>query len=152
MLVNKIQDDLKAALKSGDKTKISALRYLLAEIRNRQIAMYSSQNKSRELTDEEVISAIKFQIKQRQEAIALYRQGKRDALVAKERQETEVLSTYVPQGLSLIELEKIVKEAIAMVKPVGQKDFGKVMGVAMSKTKGRADGSVVAELVKKFLI
>lgn len=151
MLLDKIQTDLKVALKAKDESLVSTLRFLLAEIQNRQIALRGPQGKTRKFGDEDVILAIRLQVKQHKESIEFYQKGKRDDLVAKERQELEYLNKYLPQQLSAPEIEKIAKVVIEQVKPAGPQDFGKVMGVVMGKVKGQAEGNQVAEVVKKLL-
>ena len=145
MLLDKIQKDLILALKAGKKEEVSTLRFLLAEIHNRQIDQKTN------LSDQDVLAAIKMQVKQHQESIILYRQGKRDELVAKERKELEYLSKYLPQQMNAGDLEKIIQETIDQVKPTGPQDFGKVMGAVMGRVKGQADGNQVSSIVKKLL-
>ena len=149
MLQDKIQADLKIALKAKDELRVSTLRLLLSEVHNREIALRKPQGES--LLDEEMVGVIRQQIKQRQEAIEAYREGKRDDLIKKEQAELEILSKYLPQQMSPKELEKIVKETIDEVETSGPGDFGKVMGIVIGKVKGQAEGKVVAEVVKKLL-
>jgi len=155
MLQDKIQADLKIALKAKDELRVSTLRLLLSEVHNREIALHRQlavQGES--LPDEEVVEVIRQQIKQRQEAIEAYREGKRDDLIKKEQAELEILSKYLPQQSAswrTKELEKIVKETIDEVGTSGPGDFGKVMGIVIGKVKGQAEGKVVAEVVKKML-
>jgi len=152
MLQDKIQADLKIALKAKDELRVSTLRLLLSEVHNREIALHRQlavQGES--LPEEEVVRVIRQQIKQRQEAIEAYREGKRDDLIKKEQAELEILSKYLPQQMSSKELEKIVKETIDEVETSGPGDFGKVMGIVIGKVKGQAEGKVVAEVVKKLL-
>lgn len=141
---NKIENDLKAALKKKKEVEVSTLRMLLAAIKNFEIQRQS------ELSDEEVVTVVQKQIKQRKESIEAFQKGKRDDLVAKEREELEILSKYLPQQLTNDELEKIVKETVEELK-AGQKDFGMVMGKVMEKIRGKAEGSLVAEIVRKNL-
>lgn len=145
MLLTQIQADLKEALLARETGKVSCLRLLVAGIHNFQI------ERRKELTDEEVLVVIRRELKQRQESIAAYRQGGRSDLEAKERQEADILSKYLPQQISHSELEKLVKETIKEVGAAGPKDFGKVMGMIMEKVKGRADGNQVSQVVKKQL-
>jgi len=151
MLLDKIQSDLQEALKANNEGLVSTLRYLLAEIHNRQIALRGSQGEIKKFGDEEVIAAIKLQVKQHRESIELYNKGNRSDLVAKERQELDYLSKYLPQSMASKDLEKIIKEVIGQIKPAGPQDFGKVMGVVMGKVKGQADGNQVSPIVKKLL-
>ncbi|TSC54100.1 MAG: hypothetical protein LiPW31_233 [Microgenomates group bacterium LiPW_31] len=145
MLQDKIQADLKIALKAKDELRVSTLRLLLSETHNREI------EKQTQLSDEDVVAVIHRGIKQRQEAIEAYQKGNRDDLIKKEQAELAILNKYLPQQMPSEELEKIVKEAISEVEASGPGDFGKVMGVVMGKVKGKAEGGVVAGVVKKLL-
>ncbi len=145
MLLEKIQKDLAEALKAKNEIAVSTLRLLLSEIHNRGI------EKQSELNDEDIISVMRKGVKQREEAIESYQKGGRQDLADKEKQELAILSNYLPQEMSLEELEKITKEVINEVGASGPSDFGKVMGVVMSKVKGRIDGAKVAEVVKKLI-
>jgi len=146
-LYEKIQQDLKKALKEKEAIKLSTLRFLLSAIRNREIEL----KKRGKLTDKEIIGVIRQQVKQHQESIEAYQAGKREDLVSKEEEEMKILNTYLPQELSPEELEKIINQTIKDVKASGPADFGKVMGQVIKKAKGRAEGKVVAELVKEKL-
>ncbi len=145
MLTEKIQKDLTEALKSKNEVAVSTLRLLLSEIHNREI------EKQSKLNDEDIVVVIRKGVKQREEAIESYQKGGRQELADKEKQEKGVLSNYLPQEMTPEELEKITKEVIDEVGVSGPSDFGKVMGVVMSKVKGRIDGAKVAEAVKKLI-
>lgn len=145
MILEKIQKELKEALKARDNLRVSALRFLLAAAHNRKI------EKQAELTDEDILAVIRQQVKQHKESIAAYQQGKRDDLVGKEQSELDILNTYLPRQMGDEELEKIVKNAIAETGATGPTDFGKAMGAVMGKVKGKADGNQVAVMVKNQL-
>ena len=145
MLIEKIQKDLVEALKSKSVLVVSTLRLLLSEIHNREI------EKQAKVTDEDVMAVIRKGVKQRQEAIEAYEKGGRQDLADKEKQELEILSNYLPQEMSTSELEKITKEVIDEVGASGPGDFGRVMGVVMSKVKERIDGAKVVKVVKKLI-
>ncbi|MDP3994345.1 MAG: GatB/YqeY domain-containing protein, partial [bacterium] len=102
MILEQIQNDLKEAMKAGETDKVSALRFLLSQIKNREI------DKRAELTDEEIVSVIAKQAKQRRESVEAFKQGGRDDLVVKEQAELDLLSKYLPQKMGQAELEKIV--------------------------------------------
>lgn len=140
-LKEKIEDDTKGALKSGEKDKVSALRMLSAAIKNRQI------EKRRPLTDEEVIESVHSLIKQRRDSIEQFAKGGRQDLVDKESAEIKVLEVYLPPQMSAEEIESRVREVAAQ----GPKDMGKVMKAVMPLVSGRADGKLVSEIVKKVL-
>ncbi|PJE69200.1 glutamyl-tRNA amidotransferase [Candidatus Shapirobacteria bacterium CG10_big_fil_rev_8_21_14_0_10_38_14] len=148
-ILTQIENDLKTALKARDGTTVATVRVLLAEIRNQQIALHGSKDET--LKDEHIVALVRQEIKKRREAIQLYQQGKRPELAEKEKKEMEILSKYLPQQISAEELEKVVKQAIKEAGAKDSRDFGKVMGVVMAKVKGKADGSQVAEIVKKSL-
>lgn len=145
MKKDKIQSDLNQALKDKKEVEVSTLRLLLSEIHNQEIA------KQAELTEEDFIEVVQKEIKKRKEAIEAYQKGKRDDLVAKEKQELEILNKYLPQQLSSQELEVIIQSVIKETGASGMSDFGKVMGAVMGRAKGQADGKIVSESVKKAL-
>lgn len=147
-ILSKVEQNLKMALKAKDKFLVSTLKFLLAQIRNKEIELRGTEKK---LTDEMVTGVVRQEIKKRKEAAILYRQGKREDLAEKEEDESQVLSKYLPQPCSAEKLAKIVQETIEQVKAKGPADFGKVMGAVMAKIKGQADGSQVAEMVRKAL-
>lgn len=140
-----IDTDIKAALKSGEKEKVSALRMLSAALKNKQI------DKRRELTEEEVIETIRSLIKQRKDSIEQFAKGSRQDLVQKEEKEVGLLEQYLPQQLSREEIEAHVREAVKQTGAQGPKDMGKVMKAVMPMLGGRADGKVVSEIVKSLL-
>lgn len=145
MILEKIQKDLKEALKARDNLRVSTLRFLLAALHNRKI------EKQADLVEEDVSAVIRQQVKQHRESITAYQQGKRDDLAAKEQSELDILNTYLPRQMSGEELEKIVKETVIALDAAGLVDFGKVMGAVMGKVKGLADGNQVAVTVKSQL-
>lgn len=152
MLLEQIKTDLNEALKSGDQAKVSALRYLLSQIQNREIFLRIPSGQI--LADEEVISVLRQQVKQRNESIEAFRSGGRNDLVEKELAELDILNKYLPQGMGEKELEKIVQDAVSKMfvgtAPTSS-DFGKIMGQVMSQLKGQADGEIVAKIVKETL-
>lgn len=145
MLADQIKSELNIALKEKNETKVSTLRFLISALNNKFIEL------QRELTDEDVLAVIGKQVKERKESIAAYTSAGRTDLAQKEESEMHILSTYLPQQLSSVEVEKVVDEVISQTNASGSADFGKVMGVAMAKLKGQTDGNIVSELVKKKL-
>ncbi len=145
MILEKIKEDLKNALKTKDELRIATLRFLLSSIHNKEI------EKKQELTDEEIIPLIQKQIKERKESIEAFRKGKREDLASKEEKELEILSSYLPQQASEEEVFKAVKESIEKVGAKGVKDFGVVMKEVMARLRGRVDGSKLAEKVREEL-
>ncbi len=140
-----IDADVKEALKSGAKDKVSTLRMLNAALKNKQI------DKRRPLTDEEVIETVRSLIKQRKDSIEQFAKGNRQDLVDKETAEVKVLEGYLPQQLSREEVEAMVRNAIAQTGAQGSRDMGKVMKALIPMIGGRADGKLVSELVKNAL-
>lgn len=145
MLKEKIEQDLKVALKSQDKVKVSTLRLLLSEIKNKEI-----DNKGL-LADEQVMKLLQSSIKRRQEAITQFQAGKRDDLVTKEQQELAVVQSYLPKQMTDDELNRLIESTIQTLGASGPADFGKVMKAVMTDAAGRADGSRIAALVKTKL-
>jgi uncharacterized protein YqeY len=145
-LEEKLNADLKQALKSGEKMKISAIRLVLNEIKNKKIA-----EKAEGLDDAKVTGIIQKMAKQRKESIEQFKNGGRDDLVKKETEELSILEEYMPEQLSAEELEKIVSEIIASTGASTMKDMGKVMAEVRERTGGSADGKTVSEIVKKKL-
>lgn len=152
MLLEKIQSDLKEALKAKDEVEISTLRFLLSSIHNREIEL---RVEKKTLTDEEVIKVIQRQVKERKESIEAFKEGKREDLVKKEQKELRILSNYLPQQSASWrtekEMKKMVEDVIKEIGATGPSDFGKVMGAVMSKVKGQTNGITVAKLVKEQL-
>ena len=140
-----LADDLKSALRSGDKLRTSVIRLLMALIKNREV------EKRGPLTDAELIQALSASCKQRQEAIEQYRQGHRQDLVDKETAELQILQAYLPTALGPEELQALVREAIRESQAASPREMGKVMALLMPKVTGRADGKVVSGLVREML-
>jgi uncharacterized protein YqeY len=141
----RISEEMKQALKGGDKVRLGTLRMLSASIKNREVEL------RRELTDDEVTEVAVKEAKRRTEAVEAYEQAGRNDLADKERAEREVLSDYVPEGLSDEETEALVDEAIAATGASAMGDMGKVMGFVMGRAKGRVDGAKVQALVRARL-
>ncbi len=140
---DKIMNDIKDAMKSQDKEKLSVLRMLKGAIQLEEIS------KKHELDDNDCIAVIAKQIKTRRESIVEFEKGNRNDLVEKTQAEIDILQTYMPEQLSEEEIEKIIDEAIETVNPQAPSDMGKVMGIVTPKFKGRADMSFVSKLVKE---
>lgn len=147
MLKDKIQDDLKAAMLAKDEDKLSTIRMLKSALQYAEIAKGAGY----EASDEDVIDVVGKEIKKRREAIDLYEKGGRPELSAKEKKEIEVLSTYLPEQMSEAEISKLIDEAVSSTGAKTMQDMGKVMGILIPTTKGKADGSIVSSLVKQRL-
>ncbi len=161
-LKEKIQNDLKGAMKSGDSFKLSVLRMVSAAIHNKEIEKRTKLAKAGNfapaelaercrLTEEELMETLSSEVKKRKEAVFEYEKGSRPDLVNKEKSEIDVLKQYLPEELSEEDLKKIALETIREVGAQSQKDFGKVMSVLMPKVKGRADGAKISEVVRGLL-
>jgi len=143
-LRTQIQKDTQAALKAKEKTKLSALRFLNAQIQNAEI-----EKGRQELTNEEVIKLINSHIKKIKESLALFKKGKREDLVQKTREEVKVLSNYLPQQLSDEELAKEIRKISSQNPNITQP--GPLIGLAIKKLAGQADNQRVAQFVSKFM-
>jgi uncharacterized protein YqeY len=147
-LREKLSEDLKNAMKSGDKIRLEVVRMLQTMLRRREI---ERKGEGKELTEEDEIQVIKSEIKKRKEAIELFEKGGRIDLAEKEKRELEILNEYLPKQMSEEEIRGFVEKIIQETGAVGQKDFGKVMGLVMRELKGKADGSLVQKIVKEKL-
>jgi uncharacterized protein len=142
-LFQKINDDLKVAMKSGDKARVDVLRFSLAGLQSAQKEKNMKQP-GVVLTDEEVIANLQKEAKRRKESIELFKQGKRDDLVQKEEADLVIIMSYLPKEMSRAEIEKVVSD----LKAKGFTEFNVLMREAMKVLKGRADGKLVGEIVK----
>jgi uncharacterized protein len=144
-LKDRINDDVKAAMRGGDARRRDALRLLTAALKQREV------DERRELADAELVALVERLIKQRREAIAQFEKGGRADLAQKEQFEIEVFQAYMPQALSEDEIAAAVAEAIASTGASAPADMGKVMGVLKGRLAGRADMSRVSALVRTKL-
>lgn len=143
-LKEQLNEDLKAAMRAKDETRVSAIRMLKAAISNFELARAKDAQPP---TEADYLGVVEKQIKQRRESIELYKQGNRPELAAKEEQEIAALQGYLPKQLSRDEIKTEVQGIIAAL---GTKEFPKVMREAATKLKGRADGKMVNEVVKEL--
>ena len=141
----KILEDLKSAMKSQDKEKLSVIRMVKGAISLEEI------NKKIELSDDDIIAIIAKQIKTRKESIVDFEKGNRQDLVEQTKREIEILNQYMPQQFSEEEISNILNEIFDQVQPKGISDMGKVMKKASSRFKGRADMSSVIQRIKDRL-
>jgi len=141
----RLQDDVKTALKSGDKARLGTLRLVMAAIKQREVD-------SREtLDDGAVLSILEKMVKQRQDAIVQFERGGREDLVNKETAEIEVIRAYLPEPLDEAALASLIDTAIADTGAAAPSDMGRVMAEIKTKAAGRADMSQVAQLVRARL-
>jgi uncharacterized protein YqeY len=144
-LSERLSDDLKKALKAGEKDTLSVIRMIKAAVKNKEI------EKGAPLSDGEFYGVLVSLVRQRKDSIEQFSKGGRDDLVEKERRELSIVQSYLPHQLTEEELKEIIKDAIKETGASSQKDMGNVMKVIMPKIKGQVDGKVVSELVKKAL-
>lgn len=159
-LKNKIQEDSKEALKSGNQIKRLVLGMLQTAIKNKEIEKRTKLSKENaiddldrksELTVDEIISVVSTEVKKRKEAIEAYQKGGREELAVKEKDELGVLETYLPEQMEESEVREIVKKVILETGVKDIKEMGRLIGLVMAKVKGRADGGLVSKLVKEEL-
>lgn len=144
-LVTKINDDLKNAMKNKDKDKLNVIRMIKSSIQLAKIDL------KREPNDDDVIDIISKQIKMRKDSIAEFTKAKRDDLVSQYQAEIDVLKTYMPEQLSLEEVEKIIDQAISDIKPTSKKQMGIIIKEVSPKVKGKFDMGEVSKIVKDRL-
>ena len=141
-LKERLAAEIRDAMRSGDKTRLMALRMLSTQVTNREKEVLH------ELDDEEVRQVAAKEVKRRTESIEAFEPAGRVDLASREREEREVLKAYAPEELSEAEVDALIDEAIATTGASSPKEMGKVMGLVMGKAKGRVDGSLVQEKVK----
>jgi uncharacterized protein YqeY len=145
-LADQINEDIKTAMKGGDKDKLMALRDIKSKI-----LLEATKDGSSEVTDEKVMSILSKLNKQRMESIEIFKAQGREDLVEEEQKQANVIQAYLPQPMSAEELEAAVRAVIAQVGAAGPGDMGKVMGVASKTLSGKADGKAISEMVKTCL-
>jgi uncharacterized protein YqeY len=141
----KLNQDLKEALKAKDEAKLRTVRMLLAAIKNFEV------EKMGPATDEEIFQIMSKEIKKRQEAIEMYEKGGRPDLAQAEKQEIEVIQSYIPNQLSEEEIRELARKVISEMNLKSPKDVGTAMKVIMPQVKGRADGKFVNKIVSELL-
>lgn len=144
-LKSRITEDVKAAMRGGDKARVGVLRMLTAELKQREVV------ESTELTDAVVIAAIEKMLKQRRDSEAQFRAGNRIELADQEAYEIKLLSEYLPQQLTVEEVSALIAQAIQETGAQGGKDMGKVIGWLKPKVQGRTDMGKLSGLVKAQL-
>ena len=144
-----ISEAYKTALKSGDKRRTATLRAINAEIKNKDIEA-RGQGKG-PLTDADILPMLQKMVKQREESLAIYTQAGRDDLATVEKEEVEILSEFLPKGMSEVEIEAAIRDAIAKTGAEGGKDMGKVIASLKADYPGRIDFSKASAKVKAAL-
>jgi len=138
-------EDLKAALKAGDKTKVATLRLLIAGLKNERI------EKGRDLTQDEIEAVLRRAVKQRKDSIEQYGRGGRQDLVDSETAELKILESYLPKGLTEQEIEASIRAIVAEKGLTSGKDVGLVMKELMARHRGKVDGKRAQELARQIL-
>ncbi len=138
-------EDMKLAMKSGNKVELDTIRMLRAQIKSASI------DKKDDLDEAELAQVLQKEAKKRKEAIDFYQKGNREDLVKKEEAELSIILKYLPEQLSEKDLDDIIKTAVESLQVSNEKDLGRVMGAIMPKVKGKADGKLVQQKVKEYL-
>ena len=146
MLTEKIESDIKEAMKSKDEIRLGALRMLKAAVGN-----FLIEKKKPKAEDAEVLALIQKQVKLRQDSIEGFQKGGRMDLVDKETKEKTILEAYLPEALSDAELEALVKKAVQETGAKTKADTGKVMKEVMARAAGRADGKRINQILGSIL-
>jgi hypothetical protein len=145
-LKERITDDMKSAMRSGDKRQLGVIRLALAAIKQIEV-----DDRLENLDDTQVIVVLDKMIKQRRESISQYQKAGRDDLQEQEEYEITILQPYLPEALSESEIESIINDAISETGAASIKEMGKVMGIIKPKMQGRADMGAVSNLIKSRL-
>jgi len=141
----RLEADMKSAMKTKDKERLSVIRMSLSEIKNQEIKA------GRALEESELISLLSRAAKQRRESISQFRQGGREDLAEKEARELEILEGYLPGQLSAEELREIIAKAVSATGAASLKEIGPVMKKVMAEAGGRADGKMIQQMVREIL-
>ena len=142
----KISEDLKVAMKAKAEARLRTIRSIKASIMN-----LKTSGANVEIKEDDEIKLLQKMVKQRKDSLSIFEQQGREELAKVEREEIEIIESYLPKQLSEAEIEAIVKEAIAATGASSVKDMGKVMGMASKQVAGRAEGVVISGIVKRLL-
>ena len=146
-LLKKINDDLIASMKSRDDLKTTTLRMIKSSIKNAEIAKRGKG----ELTEDDVLGVLSTMVKQRKDSVEQYQNANRNDLADKESAEISIIQAYLPEQLSVEEIDEIIKTAIRDAGVTSAKEMGKLMKELMPKVKGKADGKLVNQRVKELI-
>ncbi len=144
-MVEKLKQDMIEAMKAKDKDRLTTIRMIKGDLDKEHI------DKKREINDDLLIEVVNRGIKQRKDSISEFEKGGRSDLIEKTQAEIDILQSYLPEQLSMEEVEAIIDEAFEVVKPEGARDMGKVMKEVTPKLKGRSDMKQVSEIIKSKL-
>ncbi len=148
MTAQQLRDELKTAMLARDTEKTSVLRMIISAIQYYEI---NKGGAGYEATEEDVMTVLQNQAKQRRDSIEQFKAGGRPELAEKEQKELDMISAYLPEQMGEDEIRQLVDEAIASTNANTPQDMGKVMGALMPKTKGKADGGLVSKIVREKL-
>jgi uncharacterized protein YqeY len=146
-LKDRLNEDLKAAMKAGDKERVLVIRTLLSDVKNEGIR----QQKRDEMSDDGVVQVLMKAVKTRRDSIEQFEKGNRPDLVARERAQIAIIEQYLPAQLSEEEIRAVVAQCKEEAAQSGKVEVGTVMKLAMAKLKGKADGKVVQQVVTAML-
>ena len=141
-MVEKLKNDMIDAMKNKEKERLTVIRMVKAGMDQEHI------DRKREINDELLTEVVQRQIKKRKESITEFEKGGRNDLIEKTQEEIKILEEYLPEQLSLEEVNKVIDEIFALIKPEGVKDMGKVMKEAKAKLKGKTDMKTVSEIIR----
>jgi len=144
-LEERLLEEMKQAMKSNDKLRLSTIRMIRSALKNKEIEL------RKKLEDEEAVKVIQAMVRKSEESVEQFQIGGRTDLVDKEKKEIEILKSFLPQPLSQEEILKIIDQSIQETQASSPKDIGKVMKSVMPKIGGKADGKLVNQLVKERL-
>lgn len=144
-LEEKLVDEMKQAMKSNDKLRLSTIRMIRSEIKNKEI------EQRKKLDDEGIFRVIQGMVRKSEESIEQFKAGGRMDLVEKEQKEVEIMKSFLPQPLSREEILRIIDQSIEETQASSLKDLGKVMKSVMPRLEGKADGKLINQLVKEKL-
>jgi uncharacterized protein YqeY len=144
-LEERLVEEMKQAMKSNDKLRLSTIRMIRSALKNKEIEL------RKKLEDEEVVKVIQVMVRKGEESVEQFQTGGRMDLVEKEKKELDILKYFLPQPLSQEEILKIIDQSIQETQASSLKDIGKVMKSVMPKIGGKADGKLINQLVKERL-
>ncbi|MBI5876217.1 MAG: GatB/YqeY domain-containing protein [Chloroflexi bacterium] len=148
---DKLNDELKTAMKAGETRRRDIIRMVLAAIKQGEVDTLDPQKRATGLSDEDMLAVLTREAKRRRESISEYEKGGRADLVASEREELSFIETYLPQLMGRDEIAVLAREAIAESGATSEKQMGAIMQKLMPKVKGKADGKLVNQVVKELL-
>ena len=151
MIKHRLAEDMKQAMKQGDRTRLDCVRMLRSRLLEREVALRPQKGTQYEIEDDEALQVIATYAKQRRESIESFRQAGREELASREEAELAIVEGYLPPQLGEAQLRSIVAEVVAETGAASSRDTGKVMKAVMARVRGAADGKLVSRLVGEAL-